>query len=462
VIATVSSARRTVQSDERYRWYALGTIMLGTVMGPLDGSIANVAMPSIARAFHRNVDITEWVLLSYMLVLASTLVVFGRLGDIFGHKRIYLIGFVVFGLGSLACAFSPTLMALIAFRVFQAVGAAMLTTCAAAIIVESFPQAERGRAIGFNGAAVAAGLSTGPILGGAIVTFADWRWIFLINVPISLVALALAAFIIKPGNTKLERLDVVGAACSIVGLFSLSLVLSRGHIWGWASPLAMGLFVISMAALGAFILVEKRVTSPTFDLSLFSNRPFFTATVAAFIFFTASSGIVFLVPLSAQLGLGRTAFAAGLLLAPLTVLNVVLSPFAGALSDRIPVRYVATAGALVVAAGTFALSRLPSRPSVSELIAALVVTGIGAAFFGQPNSSAIMGSAPANRRGVASATLSTARTTGQLLGVATAGAVYFTQVAALGGRNQTFEQATWYFGIVAALMAAVAAISWTR
>lgn len=442
-----------------YRWRALAVIMLGTVMGPLDGSIANVAMPVIGRELHRSVEQTEWVLLAYMLVMASTLVLVGRLGDILGHKRVYLSGFAVFGLGSLACALAPTLEWLIAFRVIQATGAAMLTTCAAAIIVESFPATDRGRAIGFNGAAVAAGLSAGPVLGGAIVTFADWRWIFLINVPISIAGLSLAAFVIKPDAGKNERLDLAGAMCSIAGLFTLSLALSRADVWGWQSPRALMLLAASAIALAAFVVVERRVAFPTLDLNLFSDRLFSMSTIAAFLYFTAQSGIIFLLPLSAQLALGKSPLTAGLLLVPLTLLNIVLSPAAGALSDKVPVRYVATTGALIVAAGVFLLSRLPAHPSVTGIAPALVLVGIGAALFNNPNTSAIMGAVPGNRRGIAAATVSTARTTGQLLGVATAGAVYFSEASALG---HTFAAATEYFAIVAAVMVAVAALSWMR
>jgi EmrB/QacA subfamily drug resistance transporter len=454
--------KTAIRSSERYRWYALGVIMLGTVMGPLDASIANVAMPQIAHALGRKVDEAEWVLLAYMLVTASTLVLFGRLGDMFGQKRIYLGGFAVFGLGSLACALSPALEWLIAFRVLQAIGAAMLVSCTQALIVETFPASERGRAIGFNGAAVAAGLSTGPILGGAIVTFADWRWIFLINIPIALVALPLAALILKPGTRKDEGFDLRGAGLAFAGLFCLSLALSRSHVWGWGSARVLGLLAVAAVALAVFILVERRANYPMFDLSLFSNRLFTMSTIAAFVYFTAQSGIVFIIPLSAQIALGYSALNAGLLLIPLTVLNVVLAPLAGSVSDRVPARYISTLGALTVAAGAFVLSRLPAHPTTHRIVESMILAGIGTAVFTQPNNSALMGSAPQHRRGIAAATLATARTTGQLLGVATAGAVYFARAAALGPNVHTYAPATAYFAFVAIVMVIVATISWIR
>jgi len=454
--------RAAIRSHEQYRWYALAVIMLGSMMGTLDASIANVAMPTIARAYQRSVADTEWVILSFMLVTASTLVLFGRLGDIFGQKRIYLIGFAVFGTSSLACAFAPSLGILIAARAVQALGAAMLLSSNQALIVDTFPATERGRAIGFNGAAVAVGLSMGPIIGGAIVTFGDWRWIFLINVPISVAAMIGAIFVLRPVQQKGGGLDPLGAVLSIVTLFSASLALSRSHIWGWFSPLTLGLLALSQVTLWIFVFVERRVPTPTLDLSLFKIRIFAVSSLAAFVYFAAFSGVIFIVPLTAQTALGDPAFTAGFLLTPITALNIVLAPTAGALSDRVPVRYVSTAGALVVALGLFLLSRLPPLPSTGEIITALVITGCGTAVFTQPNNSAIMGSAPSNRRGIAAGTLATARTSGQLLGVALASAVYFAHTANAGGLAKTFAPASSYFGFVAFVMLGVAALSWMR
>lgn len=437
--------------------------MLASMMGTLDASIANVAVPTIAKAYGHSVDDAEWVLLSFMLVTSSTLVLFGRLGDMFGQKRIYLTGFAVFGLSSLACALAPTLGFLIAARAIQGLGAAMLVSSSQALIVDTFSAQQRGRAIGLNGAAVAAGLSLGPILGGIIVTYSDWRWIFLINVPVSMIALAGAAFVLKrQERQKKEGFDPIGAALSIAGLFAISLALSRSHIWGWTSPWTTGLLIGSVVLFAAFVFVEGRVKAPTLDLQLFKIRIFAFSVLAALLYFVAFAGLIFIVPLSAQTVLGYTALAAGLLLVPITGLNIVLAPLAGALSDRVPVRYVSTAGAVLVTIGLFVMSRLPAHPSTLELIAGLVVAGIGTAVFSQPNNSAIMGSAPANRRGIAAGTLATARTTGQLLGVSLAGAVYFAQSAHVGRHAHSFSPATTYFSTAAIVTAVVAVISWTR
>lgn len=442
--------------------------MLGTVMGPLDGSIANVALPAIGKAFGHGVDDAEWVLLAYMLVTASTLVLFGRVGDLIGQKRVYLGGFAVFGLGSLLCALSPTLWTLVAARTFQAVGSAMLMSCTVAIITTVFPSAQRGRAIGMNGGAVALGLSSGPVLGGIIITYFDWRWIFLINVPISIVALVTAAFVLKREPGKRDTFDIAGAAFLGIALFCFSLALSRAHLWGWGSPATILVLAASFAALAAFIRVERGVSAPMLDLQMFANRRFAYSVAAAVLYFICYSAVVFVVPLAAQIALGKNALQAGILLLPISLMSIVLAPTAGALSDRIPARYISTFGACVFAVGALFLALLPHQPAAWIIAAAVVVTGLGTSVFSQPNNSTIMGSAPAHQRGVAAGILATARTTGQLLGVAVGGAIYFGRAALLAANphnaalTHTFVPASTVFYAVAALMLVVAIVSYTR
>ncbi len=466
--AMPSKLRARIHNSERYKWFALSAVMLGTVMGPLDASVANVAIPAIGKAFGHGVDDVEWVLLAYMLVTASTLVLFGRVGDLIGQKRIYLGGFAIFGIGSLACAFAPTLGTLIAARVFQALGAAMLMSCTVAIITDVFPSAQRGRAIGMNGGAVAVGLSTGPIVGGFIITYFDWRWIFLINVPVSIAALLMAAFVLKREPGKRDTFDFAGAMLLGAGLFGISLALSRAHLWGWGSPLTIGVLIVSLASIALFVRVEHKTQAPMLDLKLFTNRRFAFSVVAALLYFIANSSVVFVVPLAAQIALGKSALQAGLLLLPISLLSIVLAPTAGALSDRIPARYISTFGSTTFAIGALFLALLPHHPAPWLIACAVVVAGFGTSVFSQPNNSTIMGSAPPHQRGVAAGILSTARTTGQLLGVAIGGAIYFGRAAQLTAKPQsaalahTFVPASTVFYAVAALMVLVTIISYNR
>lgn len=457
-----SSTKKQVRESPHYRWYALGAVMLGTFMSPLDASIANVALPTIGRAFHTPVDNTEWVLIAYMLVTSSTLVLFGRLGDLWGQKRVYTIGFAIFGASSLACAFAPSFWLLVAARAIQGLGSAMLMSSSPAIITDVFPGRERGRAIGLNGAAVAVGLSAGPVLGGMIITYWDWRWIFLINVPISLIALLTSAFVLRREKHRDERFDIAGAAIAFTTLFALSLALSRAHVWGWGSPQVVGALVYAAIGIAAFLVIERRVRAPMLDLELFGNRTFAFSVLAATLYFCAMYCVVFTIPLSAQVALGRNGLQAGLLLLPISALNVVLAPAAGALSDRIPARYVSTAGALCFLAGSVLLAMQPDRPLMWALYVSLFIAGAGTAVFSQPNNSTIMGHAPPNRRGIAAGILATARTTGQLLGVSVAGAIYFFRSQQLGPLAHSYAPAKAVFFAVAIIMVAVSVVSYTR
>lgn len=457
-----ASAKHRVRASTNYKWYALATVMLGTFMSPLDASIANVALPSIGRAFGTPVDNTEWVLIAYMLTTSSTLVLFGRLGDLWGQKRVYTIGFAIFGVFSLACAFAPSFWLLVAARALQGVGSAMLMSSSPAIITDAFPAHQRGRAIGLNGAAVAVGLSTGPVLGGAIVTYWNWRWIFLINVPIAAAALLLSAFVLRREERKNEQFDVIGAAIAFTTLFAVSLALSRAHVWGWGSPATIGALAYATIGVAAFLVVERRVAAPMLDLELFRNRIFAFSVLAATLYFCAMYCVVFTIPLTAQVALGKNGLQAGLLLLPVSALNVVLAPLAGAASDRLPARYVSTAGALCFLAGSLLLAFQPNSPAMWALFASLLVTGAGTAVFSQPNNSTIMGHAPPNRRGIAAGILATARTTGQLLGVCVAGAVYFFREQQLGPLAHSYAPAKTVFFTVAIVMALVSVVSYAR
>jgi EmrB/QacA subfamily drug resistance transporter len=436
--------------------------MVGTFMSPLDASIANVALPTIGRAFSTPVDSTEWVLIAYMLVTSSTLVLFGRLGDLWGQKRVYTLGFAIFGFASLGCAFAPSFLLLVAARAIQGVGSAMLMSSSPAIITDAFPGNQRGRAIGLNGAAVAVGLSTGPVLGGFIVTFWDWRWIFLINVPISLIALAVSAFVLRREERKDEQFDVAGAAIALTTLFAISLALSRAHVWGWSSAATIGCLAYAAAGVTAFLRLERRARAPMLDLELFRNRTFAFSVLAATLYFCAMYCVVFTIPLSAQVALSKSGMQAGLLLLPISVLNVVLAPLAGSLSDRTPARYVSTIGALCFLAGSVLLALQPDRPVLWALYVSLFVAGAGTAVFSQPNNSTIMGTAPPNRRGIAAGILATARTTGQLLGVCVAGAIYFLRSQQLGPLAHTYAPAKAVFFAVAIIMVAVSLVSYAR
>jgi MFS family permease len=284
----------------------------------------------------------------------------------------------------------------------------------------------------------------------------------LINVPISIVALLVSAFILRREERKQEHFDFAGAVVAFTTLFAVSLALSRAHVWGWGSTRTIGALVYAAAGVAAFLWLERRVAAPMLDLQLFKNRTFAFSVLAATLYFCAMYCVVFTIPLSAQVALGKNGLQAGLLLLPISALNVVLAPLAGAASDRIPARYVSTAGALCFLAGCVLLAIQPDSPALWALYVSLFVAGAGTAVFSQPNNSTIMGHAPPNRRGIAAGILATARTTGQLLGVSVAGAIYFLRSEQLGPVAHSYAPAKAVFFAVAIIMVAVSLVSYTR
>lgn len=405
------------------KWSVLITVMVGTFMGPLDGSVVNIALPTLTRHFGVTVTTVEWVVVAYLLVISTLLLTFGRLGDIVGLKPLYLAGFAVFVVGSAACAFAWSIWALVAFRAIQAVGAGMLFAVGPAIITQSFPATERGKALGLVGISVSAGLAVGPTLGGLLIAAGGWRLVFLINLPIGIAAFALALKVLDLEKPRAQRFDPYGAVFSFIALFPLLLALSRGDAWGWGSPLVVGL--LGAAAVGAvlFVVAETSVAQPVLDLTLFRNRIFSTSTLSALASFIVTSSIIFLMPFYLIETRGFSVAYAGVLLTPIPAAMVLFGPVSGALSDRIGSRLLSTTGLLVSAVGLVWLTRLDLDTGAAGILLRLLTVGVGMAVFQSPNSSALMGSVPRHRLGIASGMVAMARNVGMVLGVSLAAVV---------------------------------------
>jgi EmrB/QacA subfamily drug resistance transporter len=390
------------------------------------------------------VDLTtiEWVVVAYLLVVGSLLLPFGRLGEVLTFKRVYLVGFAVFTLASICCGGSPNVSALTAFRIVQGVGAAMIMAMGPAIVAQTFPAGERGRALGLNGVSVSIGLSLGPALGGVLTQVATWRAIFLINAPIGLLAILWAARVL-PSETsgKGQTFDVRGAALSGVALFALLLALSDGQEWGWTSPAVIGLVVAFVVLGGAFLAAERKSIQPMIDLALFRIRPFSAGLVSVVVAFAGLFTATFLLPFLLQQGRGFSPIEAGMLLTPVPISMALVAPFSGAASDRFGPRILASAGMAIMVLGLFSLTQLPVDFSLPDLIWRLVLLGVGQGLFMSPNSSAVLGSVPRHRVGTASGTLAQMRVNGQALGIALSGAIVATRMpvhlAQLGGGAPT-------------------------
>ncbi len=422
------------------RWWVLLAIGVGTFMSALDGSVVNTILPVIRTALRSDVAAVEWVVTIYLLAVSGLLLSFGRLGDLRGHKRIYVTGFGIFLAGSALCGAAPTIGALTVFRALQAIGAAMLFANSPAILTKNFPPSERGRALGLQATMTYLGLTAGPALGGWLAGWLGWRSVFYINVPVGLLALALSQrFIPSDSGTErgrhVERFDVLGAALFLLGLIALLLGLNQGHAWGWTSWPILGLLLGAALALAIFIWIELRTPSPVLDLSLFRRRIFSAAAASAVLNYICLYSITFLLPFYLILGRGLTPGQAGLILTAQPLVMAVVAPLSGALSDRIGSRLLSTLGMAILAVGLYLLASLGPNSPYWQVAASLAVAGLGTGIFISPNTSALMGAAPPGRQGIASGILATARNVGMVLGVGLAGAV-FTSVLA-GGATGT-------------------------
>jgi EmrB/QacA subfamily drug resistance transporter len=413
------------------KWWILLAVGTGTFMSGLGGSAVNTVLPVIRAAFGTDVAAIEWVVTTYLLVVSGLLLSFGRLGDLRGHKPVYVAGFAVFVLGSVLCGIAPSAGGLVAFRGVQALGAAMLFANSPAILTKSFPGQQRGQALGLLAAMTYLGLTAGPSLGGWLTVRLGWRAVFYVNVPVGALALGLSLRFIPADEpaARREPFDLRGAVGFTAALIALLLALNQGHAWGWGSPAIVGLLLVAGLLAVAFVGHELRIPSPMLDLRLFRSRPFSAATASALINYVCVYTISFLLPFYLIQGRGLSPDRAGLILTAQPIVMAVAAPLSGTVSDRIGARLPGTLGMAILAAGLFLLSRLGPEAPLREVALALGVAGLGTGTFISPNNSMLMGSAPPHRQGIAAGILATARSVGMVLGVGLAGAVFTTVLA---------------------------------
>ncbi len=389
----------TAQSTSNRKWLVLLAIGVGTFMSALDGSVVNTTLPVITRDFHSEVATTEWVVTIYLLVVSGLLLSFGRLGDLRGHKSVYLTGFTIFIVSSALCGLAQSPLMLIGSRALQALGGAMLFANSPAILTKNFPAQERGRALGLQGTMTYLGLTAGPSLGGWLTQLFSWRAVFYINVPVGLLAVFLSWRFI-PADAPAERaekFDRAGAAVFMAGLIALLLGLNQGASWGWTSPAIIALLSGALVLLGVFIVIEQRVTNPMLDLSLFRSRTFSASTASAILNYVCVYTILFLLPFYLIQGRSLSPSEAGLILTTQPIVMAIIAPLSGQLSDRMGARTLSVAGMAILAIGLWLLSRLTPESALNEVTLALAVVGLGTGSFIAPNSSALMGAAPRHR-----------------------------------------------------------------
>ena len=413
------------------RTTVVAALGVAAFMAALGNSIVNAILPVIADSFGTDVSAVQWVVTVFLLVQSGLLLTFGRLGDLYGHKHVYLAGLVVLIVGSALCGVMPTTATLVAARVLQGVGASMAIASSPAILTQVFPPEQRGKALGIQATLVYLGLATGAPLGGWLTDLFGWRSVFYVNVPIGVLALVLGLRALQADrpSERREPFDLTGAAVYVFGLTALLLALNRGHAWGWTSVPILGSLALGVLLLAAFAAIERRVPSPMLDLGLFARRSFTAPVISALLNYGASIATTFLLPFALIQGRGLSPSQAGLVLTCQPIVMALTASFSGTLSDRVGSRVPATLGMVVLAVGLFVLSRLGVEAPAWSIAATLALVGLGVGLFTSPNNSALMGAVPAQRRGVASGVLSTARTLGMLLGIGLAGAVYATTLS---------------------------------
>jgi EmrB/QacA subfamily drug resistance transporter len=418
-------------ADENRKWWTLAAVAFGLFMIMLDNTIVNVALPSIQKGLGLQISELEWVVTGYALTFGALMLTGGKLADLFGRRLMFVVGLAIFTASSLACGLADSATLLIAARVVQGIGAAMMNPATLSIITVTFPPRQRGTAIGIWAGVSALALAIGPLVGGIIVQQINWNWIFFINVPVGLIGIAAAfAFIDESRDTSHEqRPDVPGLVSSSVGLFALTYALIEANNYGWTSGRILVAFAVAAVALTAFVLLEMHQRLPMLELSLFRNVTFAGANGVMLLVGLAMFGVFFYVSLYVQQVLGYSPTQAGASFLPWTLLIIVLAPQAGRLTDRIGPKPLVTTG-MVVLAGSLALfARMGEHETFWGLLPAMLLGGIGMSCAMAPVTAAAMGSVRRDKAGVGSAVLNSMRQVGGSLGIALMGAIVAASVS---------------------------------
>jgi EmrB/QacA subfamily drug resistance transporter len=408
-----------------YKWIVLSVTTIGALMAAIDSTIVILGLPDMMVKLHADLIEMIWVIMGYILVSTVFLLTFGRVADMFGRVRMYNLGFVIFTIGSALCGFSVNATELIIFRLVQGSGAAMMVVNSVALITEVFPANERGKALGINAITFSIGGVAGPILGGLILTLADWRWIFFINVPVGLFGAIWGYRVLREMSIrkKGERFDAVGALSFSLGLTALLIALTLGIQFNFTSTPIVVLFSIFLVGVAFFLWWERRASNPVLDLSLFNNRIYNFSVLSAMIQSLALFSVNFLIVFYLQGVLGFDPLKAAILLIPLPVMTSIIAPWGGNLADRVGARGPATAGLLIQAAALVWFLRITPAMPYWQIAIGLGLMGVGGGLFYPPNTSAAMNAAPKNRLGIASGTLATLRQAGMVTSFALALAV---------------------------------------
>ena len=448
--------------EPRGRWVLLATV-LGSGLAMLDATVVNIALPAIGQDLGAGIDGLQWTVNGYTLTLAAFILLGGSLGDRLGRRRVFVVGVVWFALASLLCAMAPNLVTLVVARALQGVGGALLTPGSLAILQASFRPGDRARAIGaWSGLGGIAG-AIGPFLGGWLLAVANWRWIFLINLPLAAVIVLVARrHVPESADPQASRhLDLPGAVLCAAGLAGLTYGLIAWPSNGFGDPQVWGTLAVGVLAMGGFVVVERRSPQPMVPLGVFASRQFTATNLVTFVVYGALSGVLFLLVVALQVVAGFSPLVAGSALLPITVLMLLLSARMGALGERIGPRVPMTVGCLVGAAGLALLSRVGVDASYwLDVLPGVVVFGLGLSVLVAPLTTTVLAAVDDRHAGLASGVNNAVARAAGLLAVAAlpllvgiTASVYADRVAFAAA----FDRATW---VCAGLVALGGVLSW--
>jgi len=400
------------------RWLILILITIMTFMDTLDSSIVNVALPTMSKNLDVNSGTIAWVVTIYLIVISASILIFGRLGDIFGQTRIFNLGIVLFTAGSALCGVSHSLTFLLLGRCIQAIGASATMANNQGIITRVFPGTERGRALGFIGTAVALGSLTGPALGGLIVSVTSWDYIFWINIPIGVICFILCMkYLPQKSKRKDESMDLLGASLIILFIVPLFFAINQSQVWGLTDPRILAGIAVAVVSLIFFIIAEKKSSMPLLDLSIFKNTWFTISIICGFLSFVVlfTSNIVH--PFYLQDVREFSPGTAGLLMTVSPLIMGFTAPIAGYLSDRIGSEILTLIGLSITAVGMFLMAAMNETTSVLLICVFVGIVSIGNANFQSPNTSLIMSSVSRDKLGIGGSVNALARNLGMITGI---------------------------------------------
>lgn len=416
----------STDNDIFYKWKAMVTVAMGTLMCTMDFSIANIAFPTLTKTFKITLPTVIWVTQAYILMSTCSMLILGKVGDLLGRKKIYSLGILIICVGLASCSLAQTIGQLIFFRTIQALGAAMLVSSGTAIVVESFPPHERGKGLGLLSVSVSVGFIIGPVLGGILLSLMNWQSIFFMRVPIGIIILVMSITFLK-NEIKAKgpiHLDLWGALISSMMIFCFVFGISQVYEYGFKSPLFILLIGIGLLLFIIFILVEGRAKDPIIDLTLFKNHVFSGASWSLFLYFVSISPLTFILPFYLIQGIGIIPAQVGLILSIPAMLSIVSSPISGGLSDRANPAWLTTFGAVLITISFCLFLFFDLNTSLITIILISAFEGMALGVFGPPNNSIMMGNIPKNRLGTASALIATLRQIGFSIGMAITGTLY--------------------------------------